>query len=167
MPPGVPEALAAIGKVGDHEEGAVLVRAGAPCPALGVIVSGRIAIRPPIPGLGRRTILTLEDGDIFGWSAVLAGSTATSDAVAVAPTRVILFERGALTAALEADPRLAAAVYERVLSDNLIVPRVPDLDEPSPPAGRWHPRLEDRVYRGRSQKSSRSIVSVSHSNRAM
>ena len=116
MPPGVPEALAAIGKVGDHEEGAVLVRAGAPCPALGVIVSGRIAIRPPIPGLGRRTILTLEDGDIFGWSAVLAGSTATSDAVAVAPTRVILFERAALTAALEADPRLAAAVYERVLS---------------------------------------------------
>jgi CRP/FNR family transcriptional regulator, cyclic AMP receptor protein len=102
MPPRVRETLAALGKVGDHEEGAVLVRAGVPCPALGVILHGRIAIRQPIPGMGRRTIL--------------AGSSATSDAVAVAPTRVILFERAALTEALEADPLLAAAVYQRVLS---------------------------------------------------
>lgn len=116
MPPHARQTLAALGKVGDHEEGAVIVRAGVPCPALGVILHGRIAIRQPIPGMGRRTILTLEDGDIFGWSAVLEGSSATSDAVAVAPTRVILFERVALTEALEADPRLAAAVYQRVLS---------------------------------------------------
>jgi CRP-like cAMP-binding protein len=116
MGPDVRASLGAIGEVGDHAEGTVLVRAGVPCPALGLIVHGRIAIRPSVPGLGTRTILTLEDGDIFGWSAVLSGSTATSDAVVTAPTCAVLFERQALTAALGADPRLAAAVYERVLS---------------------------------------------------
>lgn len=116
MPPDVRASLARIAEVSDHPEGAVLVKAGIPCPALGVIVHGRVAIRPSIPGLGTKTILTLEDGDIFGWSTVLPGSSATSDAVAIAPTRVIRFEREPLAAALEADPRLAAAVYQRVLN---------------------------------------------------
>jgi hypothetical protein len=35
--------------------------------------------------------------------------------VVIADSRVMLFERSALLAALEAEPRLAAAVYRRVL----------------------------------------------------
>jgi CRP-like cAMP-binding protein len=116
MEPEVLRRLAELGRVSDHPAGTVLVRAGVPCPALGVIIKGHVAIRPGVPGSGGRTILTLEDGDIFGWSAVLAGSSATSDAIAIAPTRVVLLDRVELTRAMAANPKVAAAVYERVLS---------------------------------------------------
>lgn len=116
MEPDVLDALAAIGRVADYAQGAVVVRPDEPCPALGVIVHGRIAIRPPVAGSVGRTILTLEDGDIFGWSAVLQGSAATSTAIAVAPTRAILIEREELVRAIDSDPRVAAAVYKRVLN---------------------------------------------------
>jgi CRP-like cAMP-binding protein len=115
MPAELRATLVAIGEVSDQPAGTVLVRAGVPSPALGVILRGRVAIRPSIPGLGARTILTLEDGDIFGWSTVLGGANATSDAVTIADSQVMLFERSALLAALDAEPRLAAAVYRRVL----------------------------------------------------
>jgi CRP-like cAMP-binding protein len=116
MVPDVLNALAAIGRVADFAEGAVVVRPDEPCPALGVIVHGRIAIRPPVAGSVGRTILTLEDGDIFGWSAVLPRSTATSTAIAIAPTRAVLIEREDLARVFDSDPRVAAAVYQRVLS---------------------------------------------------
>lgn len=115
MAPDLRASLTTIGQTVDHPAGAVLVRAGVPSPALGLVLEGRVAIRPSIPGLGTRTILTLEDGDIFGWSTVLSGANATSDAVTITPSRVILFERAALLAAFDADPRLAAAVYRKVL----------------------------------------------------
>jgi CRP-like cAMP-binding protein len=115
MEPELRASLTAIGEIVDHQAGAVLIRAGVPSPALGLVLEGRVAIRPSVPGLGTRTILTLEAGDIFGWSTVLSGANATSDAVTLVPSRVMLFERGALLEALEANPRLAAAVYRRVL----------------------------------------------------
>lgn len=80
-----------------------------------MVVSGRIGLRLAVPGVALRTILTLEDGDIFGWSALLPGSVATSMAVALTPTTAVLFERNDLAAAMTADCELAAAVHERVL----------------------------------------------------
>jgi CRP/FNR family cyclic AMP-dependent transcriptional regulator len=115
MPTEVRQRLAEMAVVADHPQGVVLVRAGEPADALGVIVTGRIAIRPSVPGSEPRTILTLEDGDLFGWSTVLPGSKATSSAVTLAPTRVVLLPRDRLARALEADPVLAAVIYERVL----------------------------------------------------
>lgn len=108
--------LAEMAVIEDHPAGVVLVRAGQPSAALGVIVRGRIAIRPAVPGSEPRTILTLEDGDLFGWSTVLPGSSATSTAVTLAPTRVVLLPREPLARALEADPALASVIYQRVLS---------------------------------------------------
>ena len=67
------------------------------------------------PGRGPRTILTVEPGDIFGWSAVLHGSSASSTAVTLLPTRAFLFDRDRLSAAMAADCELAAAVYRCVL----------------------------------------------------
>ena len=115
MSPSVRRSLSALARVVDYDEGVALVRPGAPASALGVIADGRVALRLAVPGVGQRTIQTLEDGDIFGWSAVLGASNATSLAVTVAPTRAILFDREPLQAAMAADSELAAAVYRRVL----------------------------------------------------
>jgi len=115
MPPAVRARLAEIGELATFAVGATIVAAGEPCPVLGVIAHGRVALRPSVPGVARQTILTLEDGEIFGWSAVLQGAAATSTAVAVAPTTAVIFDRGRLERAMAADCELALAVHRRVL----------------------------------------------------
>jgi CRP/FNR family transcriptional regulator, cyclic AMP receptor protein len=114
--PVVPRArLALLGRLVDVEAGQVLLREGAVCEDLGVIVAGRIAIRLALPGREDRTILTIEPGDIFGWSAVLPPAIATSTCVTAIPSRVILFDGVSLAMAMRTDRELAAVVYERLL----------------------------------------------------
>jgi len=107
--------LAALGEVIDIPEGSIVVQEGAPCLAMGVVISGRIALRLGLPGGQDRTILTVEAGDVFGWSAVLPPAIATSTGTAVTPSRAILFPGERLRTALAVDCELAAAVYQRLL----------------------------------------------------
>jgi CRP-like cAMP-binding protein len=107
--------VAVLGRLVEIPEGSVVVREGRPCEALGVVITGRIALRLGLPGGEDRTILTVEAGDVFGWSAVLPPAISTSTGIAVAPSTAILFEGDELRAALAADCELAAAVYERLL----------------------------------------------------
>jgi CRP/FNR family cyclic AMP-dependent transcriptional regulator len=115
IPPDVRRRIAAIGEVADFPVGAIVVAEGEPCRAMGVVVSGRIALRLAVPGAGDQTIITVDEGDLFGWSALLPGAPATSTGVALLPTRALLFERERLVAALAVDAEMAAAVYQRVL----------------------------------------------------
>jgi CRP/FNR family transcriptional regulator, cyclic AMP receptor protein len=107
--------LAALGSLADFAEGTIVVREGEVCESLGVVVSGRIALRLRLPGGQDRTILTVHPGDIFGWSAVLPQPIATSTGVAVMPTTAVLFDGNRLKLALVADCDLAAAIYGRLL----------------------------------------------------
>jgi CRP-like cAMP-binding protein len=107
--------LALLGRLVHIPEGSVVVREGMPCQALGLVISGRIALRLGLPGGEDRTILTVEAGDVFGWSAVLPPAISTSTGIAVAPSRAILFDGGELRTALAGDRELAAAVYQRLL----------------------------------------------------
>jgi CRP-like cAMP-binding protein len=107
--------MAAVKTIADVAADTVLVREGTRCESLGVVVGGRIAIRLGLPGLEERTVLTIEPGDVFGWSAVLPPSIATSTCVTVAPSRVILFDGVGLGMALAAEPELAAVLYQRLL----------------------------------------------------
>jgi CRP-like cAMP-binding protein len=61
------------------------------------------------------TILTVEEGDLLGWSALVPPHRATSEAIAVEPVRLLSFNGADLRAALRADHALAASVYPRVL----------------------------------------------------
>lgn len=115
MPADVCRRMAAIGEITDYPGGAIVVQEGVPCRSLGVVLSGRIALRLAVPGAGERTIITVDEGDVFGWSALLPASVATSTGVTLVPTQVLLFERERLAAALAADTDLAAVVYQRVL----------------------------------------------------
>jgi cAMP-binding proteins - catabolite gene activator and regulatory subunit of cAMP-dependent protein kinases len=115
MPADVCERMAAIGEVKDYPGGTTVVQEGAPCQSLGVVLSGRIALRLSLPGVGERTVITVDEGDLYGWSALLPASIATATGVTLVPTRVLLFEREQLARILAADCDLAAAVYQRVL----------------------------------------------------
>ena len=108
--------LAVVGTVVDLREGTIIIREGHPCEAMGIVLEGRIALRLGLPPHGERTILTIERGDVFGWSATLPGALASSTVVATTPCRAILFEGVGLQTALDADPELAAAVYRQLLA---------------------------------------------------
>ena len=107
--------LAAFAEELRAERDQVLLREGEPTPYLAVVTAGRIALRMHVPGRGPITVMTVEPGDIVGWSAVLAPYRATSTAVAVEPSEVIAFDGPGLRHALESDEDLAAALYPRIL----------------------------------------------------
>jgi CRP-like cAMP-binding protein len=93
--------------------GTYLMREGRPTLDLGVIVEGRLAVRDRI-GLDDVTLMTLDPGDVFGWSAVLDGIS-TASIVADEGARVLLFDGAALRGALQADRDLALILYRRLL----------------------------------------------------
>jgi len=107
--------LAALGTLTDIPEGTTVVREGDVCRSIGVVISGRVALRLSLPGGDDRTILTVDPGDVFGWSAVLPPAIATASAVAVVPTQAVMFDGEGLRAAFETDTDLAAAIYNRLL----------------------------------------------------
>lgn len=115
MPADVLARLADLGSLVAFPEGTTVVREGAPCASLGVVISGRVALRLRVPGGEDPTILTVEPGDVFGWSAILPPAIATSTGTTVLPTTAVLFDGVRLTAALDVDRDLAAIVYRRLL----------------------------------------------------
>ena len=98
-----------------YAAGAEILREGDPTRDLGIVVRGRVALRLRVPERGPTTILTVEAGDIIGWSAVVPPHRATSTVVALVPTELLLLDGAALRAELDADPVLAAAVYRSLL----------------------------------------------------
>ena len=115
MPSEVCQRMAAIGEIKDYPSGTIVVQEGTPCHALGVVLSGRIALRMAFPGALNRTIITVDEGDVFGWTALLPAFVATATGITLGPTRAFLFERERLARTLAADCDLAAAVHQRVL----------------------------------------------------
>jgi CRP/FNR family transcriptional regulator, cyclic AMP receptor protein len=107
--------LARLCQVRLAEPGEVLLREGGETTRLGVVRSGRVALRLQVPGRGSPTVLTVEAGDVFGWSAVVPPYRATSTAIAIERSELLVFEARALRDALDEDEDLAAAIYPRLL----------------------------------------------------
>lgn len=114
LPPQSRRRLAATARLESVTKGATLLREGRPTPYLGVVIDGRLALHARVPGYPDATLMTLDAGDIFGWSAVLDG-TATASVVALESGSVMLLEREALLGAIAGDPGLAAGLYRRLL----------------------------------------------------
>ena len=111
----VGDRLAALAHRELYAAGDVLLREGEPADELGIVLTGRVALRVRVPERGSVTVLTVEPGDIIGWSAVVPPHRSTSTAIAVVPTEVLAFAGEPLRQALEADAALSAAFYPRVL----------------------------------------------------
>ena len=115
MPEDICERLSAIAEVKEYPAGTSVVQEGMACRELGVILTGRIALRLTLPGVGEQTILTIDDGDLFGWSALLPESIATSTGVTLVPTTALVFDREPLMTLMAEDCAIASAIYPRVL----------------------------------------------------
>jgi CRP/FNR family cyclic AMP-dependent transcriptional regulator len=98
-----------------HPANAVLLREGDDTPFFGIMTRGRVALRMRVPERGPVTILTVEPGDVVGWSALVPPHRATSTAVTIEPSTLIEFEPKRLRELLEHDLALNATLYPRLL----------------------------------------------------
>jgi CRP-like cAMP-binding protein len=98
-----------------YPAGAVILREGDETDPFGVVTAGRVALRLLVPERGEATIMTVEPGDVVGWSALVPPRRSTSTAVALEPTTLLAFDVGELRRALLDDAELAATVYPRLL----------------------------------------------------
>jgi CRP/FNR family transcriptional regulator, cyclic AMP receptor protein len=107
--------LASLGREYEAPARARLLKEGEETRELSLLVEGRVALTELVAGRGSVTLMTVEPGDIFGWSAITPPFRATSSVTSLEPVRVIAFDGVGLQDALRVDAQLAAGVYERVL----------------------------------------------------
>jgi len=107
--------LAAIAELRAVEPGDEVTREGQVTEALSVVLSGRVALRTLVPERGMITILTVEPGDVVGWSALVPPHRASSTGIAIEPVMLVELPGEKLRALLRSDHALAASVYPRVL----------------------------------------------------
>jgi CRP-like cAMP-binding protein len=107
--------LAELARVVEVPAGTHLLREGQPTEDLSILLSGRVALRMLVPERGMVTILTVEPGDVVGWSALLPPHRATCHAFAIEDSVLLRLNGEDLRAMLRADHALAANVYPRVL----------------------------------------------------
>ncbi len=115
LAPETQERLARMGSIVEFEADEVILHEGEEATEMGILVSGRLALRTLVPERGPVTILSVEPGDVFGWSAVLPEAKAQSTVVATEPSRALVIDGATLRAALKEDHALAASLYPRVL----------------------------------------------------
>jgi CRP-like cAMP-binding protein len=115
LAPETQERLARLGSVVEIADDEVVLDEGEDAVEMGILISGRLALRTMVPERGPVTILSVEPGDIFGWSAVLPEAKAQSTVVATEPCLALVIDGARLRAALKDDHALAASLYPRVL----------------------------------------------------
>lgn len=115
LSPHARERLAAIGEIRRVEPGAVLLREGTETERFGILLNGLLSLRVAVAGRGRATLMTVEPGDVFGWTAVVPPYRATSTVVALEGSDVAVFDAIQLRTLLRDDEPLAIAVYPRLL----------------------------------------------------
>jgi CRP/FNR family cyclic AMP-dependent transcriptional regulator len=115
LPPRARERLASIAEVRAFGPGEMLLKEGTECHQFAVVLSGLLGIQVLVPGQGSVTMLTIEPGDVYGWSAVVAPHRSTSTVVGVEAGEVLAFDAEALRDLLNGDDVLAATLYPRLL----------------------------------------------------
>jgi CRP/FNR family cyclic AMP-dependent transcriptional regulator len=97
------------------ESGATFMHEGEVTAFMAIVVRGRVALRLRVPERGAITILTLDPGDIVGWSSIVAPYRATTTATALEPTELAILESEELRELLASDVEVAAAFLPYVL----------------------------------------------------
>lgn len=116
LSPAVHARMAEMARPVEFSAGSTILREGTDTPFLCAVLEGRVALRLRVPERGDRvTIVTVEPGDLLGWSAVVRPYRATVDAIATEPTRLLAIDAEALRERLALDCELAAELLPLVL----------------------------------------------------
>ena len=103
------ESLKAVAMIADEKAvaaGAHMFSEGDPADALNIIVKGEVNIEYVLGTGDRRTVDTLVEGDILGWSALVEPYKYTAVGTATKPTQMITISAQKLRDLCEKDPQL-------------------------------------------------------------
>jgi CRP-like cAMP-binding protein len=95
--------------------GSVLMREGETNDVMAIVLEGRVSLRMRVPERGQVSIVTIEPGDVVGWSAMVPPYRATSTAVVLADTELAQFDGPRLRELIAANAELAAQLYPVLL----------------------------------------------------
>ena len=115
LPAPIQARLAAVTARLDLDSGVTFMHEGEVTDFLAVVVSGRVALQMRVPERGSITILTLEAGDIVGWSAVVDPFRATTSATTLEQTELAIVDAETLRNLLATDAEIMAAILPPVL----------------------------------------------------
>jgi CRP-like cAMP-binding protein len=115
LPRPAQQLLLRVGRMRHAAAGERLLSEGAETSELGIVRHGRAGLRLAIPGRGVTTLMTVEPGDVYGWSAVVPPYRSTSTVRAIVGLEALAFPAAELRAQLAQDPEAAAAIYAAVL----------------------------------------------------
>lgn len=99
----------------DEPGGSRLLHVGDKTQELSIVIAGRVALTEHVPGRGSVTFMTVEPGDVFGWSALVPPHMAVSTVSSVEPVTVLAFDGARLQIAMADDPSLGIAVQAKLL----------------------------------------------------
>jgi CRP-like cAMP-binding protein len=123
--------LAKIARSCDFAAGTEIFTEGSSTADLYIVRSGRVELCMNVPAQGCLPILTLEAGDLLGWSAALGKGEMTATATAVIDTQVIALGADELQQLCEDDHDIGYDIMRRVataLSRRLVATRLQVLD---------------------------------------
>jgi len=107
--------LARIGRLVRVPAGSILMREGEVNDVMAIVLEGRVSLRMRVPERGQVSIVTIEVGDVVGWSAMVPPYRATSTAVALVDTELAQFDGPQLRKAIATNTDLAGQLYPVLL----------------------------------------------------
>jgi CRP-like cAMP-binding protein len=126
------ELLASLSRMRTAKDGEELFHEGDPQDYLYIVLEGRVALEIHIPNRGRLRILTVESGELLGWSSVTdAIPRRTASARVVCDTRLMAIDSVRLNKACQEDPILGYRIMVRVanvIANRLVSTRIQMLD---------------------------------------
>lgn len=108
------EMIASVTDLLQFEEGEVIFREGDAADYIYLVASGSVSLEICAPALGCRRILTIEAGNLLGWSPVLGQSRITSTARTLAPTQAYRIQADQLLSLCEQNTRFGYVFMRRV-----------------------------------------------------
>lgn len=114
LDPDALELLAGCAQTVRFDTGDELFRAGQPADTFYVVRHGLVTIEMRVAARGVLSLATLDDGDVVGWSWLVAPYIWMFDARAAAPTSALALDGACLRGKCDADPALGYALMQRV-----------------------------------------------------
>lgn len=96
------------------EAGDVLFREGDLGTQAYLLEEGRVRLIKRVRGV-ERSLMVLKPGDFFGESALMAGATRSSTAIAVSPGQALALDAATLTNLLQKNPDIAARIVQQLV----------------------------------------------------
>jgi CRP-like cAMP-binding protein len=83
------EKIAAVARIRDYDQGAIVFHEGEAAGKIYLIVSGAVSLKICEGGLGSKQIVTLKSGELLGWSSLTGNPRFLATAEIEGPTRMV------------------------------------------------------------------------------